>query len=66
MDHIFIDHGLHLNEKGPQIWQATIKAALMPEEVRYETTKDTDRRTNERATRSNTEQPHSSSGEQVP
>jgi len=29
MDDIFIDDGLHLNDKGTAIWAATIKAALM-------------------------------------
>ncbi|MEE2791083.1 MAG: hypothetical protein VX453_05570 [Acidobacteriota bacterium] len=42
MDRIFIDLGLHLNEKGTRIWQATIKAARMAQAVRYETTNDTD------------------------
>jgi lysophospholipase L1-like esterase len=38
MDDIFIDDGLHLNEKGTRIWASTIKAALMASEARHETT----------------------------
>lgn len=38
MDDIFIDDGLHLNEKGTRIWASTIKAALMAGEARHETT----------------------------
>jgi len=38
MDDIFIEDGLHLNEKGTRIWAATIKAALMAGEARHETT----------------------------
>jgi lysophospholipase L1-like esterase len=38
MDDIFIDDGLHLNEKGNRIWASTIKAALMAGEARHETT----------------------------
>jgi lysophospholipase L1-like esterase len=38
MTDIFIEDGLHLNEKGTRIWAATIKAALMQEEGRHETT----------------------------
>ena len=38
MTDIFIEDGLHLNEKGTRIWAATIKAALMKEEGRHETT----------------------------
>ncbi|HSG64092.1 MAG TPA: GDSL-type esterase/lipase family protein [Gammaproteobacteria bacterium] len=33
---IFIEDGLHLNDRGNAIWGATIKAALMPLEARYE------------------------------
>ena len=36
MDDIFVDDGLHLNEKGTRIWAATIKAALMEVEAKYE------------------------------
>ena len=36
MTDIFIDDGLHLNEKGTRIWAATIKAALMKGEAKYE------------------------------
>ena len=37
MDDIFIEDGLHLNEKGTGIWAATVKAALMAVEAQYET-----------------------------
>ena len=40
MDDIFIDDGLHLNEKGNRIWGSTIKAALMPLEAQFESTND--------------------------
>lgn len=40
MDDIFIDDGLHLNEKGTRIWASTIKAALMTKEARHETTEE--------------------------
>ncbi len=40
MDDIFIDDGLHLNEKGNRIWGSTIKAALMPLEAPFESTND--------------------------
>ena len=40
MDDIFIDDGLHLNEKGTRIWASTIKAALMAIEAQYESTND--------------------------
>ena len=40
MDDIFIDDGLHLNEKGTQIWASTIKAALMKDEARHEPTEE--------------------------
>lgn len=33
---IFINDGLHLNEKGTRIWAANIKAALMAGEAKYE------------------------------
>lgn len=33
---IFVADGLHLNDRGNAIWGATIKAALMPIEGRYE------------------------------
>jgi lysophospholipase L1-like esterase len=36
MDDIFVEDGLHLNEKGTRIWANTIKAALMPNEAHYE------------------------------
>jgi lysophospholipase L1-like esterase len=38
MDDIFIADGLHLNEKGTEVWASTIKAALMAGEARHETT----------------------------
>ncbi|MDA1092443.1 MAG: GDSL-type esterase/lipase family protein [Acidobacteria bacterium] len=40
MDDVFVDDGLHLNDKGNAIWAAAIKAALMPIEAQYETTND--------------------------
>ena len=40
MDDIFIDDGLHLNEKGTRIWAATIKAALMAGEAKHESTEE--------------------------
>ena len=40
MDDIFVDDGLHLNEKGTRIWATTIKAALMEVEAQYEATND--------------------------
>ena len=40
MDDIFIDDGLHLNEKGTQIWASTIKAALMKDEAQHEPTEE--------------------------
>ena len=36
MDDIFIDDGLHLNEKGTRIWASTVKAVLMAGEAQYE------------------------------
>mgnify|MGYP001377740265 CR=1 FL=1 len=36
MDDIFVDDGLHLNEKGTRIWASTIKAVLMAGEAKYE------------------------------
>lgn len=36
LDDIFVEDGLHLNEKGTRIWANTIKAALMPIEAQYE------------------------------
>lgn len=36
MDDIFIDDGLHLNDKGNQIWGTAIKAGLMKIEGQYE------------------------------
>ena len=38
MDDIFIDDGLHLNEKGTRIWASTIRAALMSGEAHREST----------------------------
>ena len=38
MNDIFIDDGLHLNEKGTHIWASTIRAALMSGEARFEST----------------------------
>ena len=40
MDDIFVDDGLHLNEKGTRIWAATIKAALMTLEAQHESTNE--------------------------
>ena len=40
MDDVFVDDGLHLNDKGNAIWAAAIKAALMPLEANHETTND--------------------------
>ena len=40
MDDIFIDDGLHLNEKGTRIWASTIKAALMEGEAAHEPTEE--------------------------
>ena len=36
MTDIFVEDGLHLNDLGNAIWGATIKAALMPMEARFE------------------------------
>lgn len=38
MTDIFVDDGLHLNEKGTDIWAATVREALMEGEARYEST----------------------------
>jgi lysophospholipase L1-like esterase len=38
MPDIFVDDGLHLNEKGTDIWAAKVREALMPTEARYEST----------------------------
>ena len=38
MDDIFVDDGLHLNEKGTRIWASTIKAVLMAGEAQHEST----------------------------
>ena len=40
MDDVFVDDGLHLNDKGNRIWAAAIKAVLMVEEAQHETTND--------------------------
>ncbi len=40
MDDVFVDDGLHLNDKGNSIWAAAIKAALMPIEAQHESTND--------------------------
>ena len=40
MDDVFVDDGLHLNDKGNQIWAAAIKSALMKIEAQYEPTND--------------------------
>ena len=40
MDDIFVDDGLHLNEKGTRIWASTIKAVLMAGEAQYESTNE--------------------------
>ena len=36
MDDIFVDDGLHLNEKGTRLWASAIKAVLMAGEAQYE------------------------------
>ena len=36
MDDVFVDDGLHLNDKGNRIWAAAIKAVLMVEEAQHE------------------------------
>ena len=36
MGDIFVEDNLHLNEMGNEIWGATIKAGLMPAEIRFE------------------------------
>ena len=36
MTDIFVEDGLHLNPMGNLIWGSTIRAALMPQEARYE------------------------------
>jgi len=36
MTDIFVDDGLHLNVTGNLIWGSIIRAALMPQEARYE------------------------------
>jgi len=33
---IFVEDGLHLNAMGNLIWGSIIRAALMPQEARYE------------------------------
>ena len=38
MDDVFIDDGLHLNDKGNRIWAAAIKTVLMKVEAQYEAT----------------------------
>lgn len=38
MTDIFVDDGLHLNEKGTDIWAAVVREALMEGEARYEKT----------------------------
>ena len=40
MDDIFVDDGLHLNEKGTRIWASTIRAVLMAGEAQYESTNE--------------------------
>ncbi len=36
MDDIFVSDNLHLNDTGYLIWSSTIRAALMPNEIRVE------------------------------
>ena len=36
MTDIFVEDGLHLNTMGNLIWGSVIRAALMPQEARYE------------------------------
>ena len=38
MDDVFVDDGLHRNDKGNKIWAAAIKSALMELEAQYEST----------------------------
>ena len=38
MDDVFVDDGLHLNDKGNRIWAAAIKSVLMRYEAKYEVT----------------------------
>ena len=38
MDDVFVDDGLHLNDKGNRIWAAAIKSVLMRYESKYEMT----------------------------
>ena len=40
MDDVFVDDGLHLNDKGNAIWAAAIKAVLMTVEAQYESTNE--------------------------
>ena len=40
MDDVFVDDGLHLNDKGNRIWAEAIKSVLMEVEAQYETTND--------------------------
>ena len=40
MDDVFVDDGLHLNDKGNAIWAAAIKAVLMEFEAQHETTNE--------------------------
>lgn len=40
MDDVFVDDGLHLNEKGNRIWATAIKSVLMKLEAQHETTND--------------------------
>ena len=36
MDDVFVDDGLHLNDKGNRIWAAAIKSSLMDIEAEFE------------------------------
>ena len=36
MDDVFVDDGLHLNDKGNHIWAAAIKSVLMEIEAEFE------------------------------
>lgn len=42
MNDVFVDDGLHLNDKGNRIWAATIKATLMKVEAEFELPKARD------------------------
>ena len=39
MDDVFVDDGLHLNDKGNRIWATAIKSILMEIEAEFEMAK---------------------------